>query len=1289
MKIIIALVLLFNILWADCMAQTIRNVGANDGMSGRHAFNVKQDKKGFIWIATRFGADRFDGQRIVKYPVDVLYGDVSPIRMTKLVLDRDENLWLYTDKGTIYRFNDDADAFEPFIDLKLFLRDVYFDHDNVLWFASRSFIGNVRDGHIHVMEQTRKLTPEIKKIYEYSTSQLLVLAADNLFLFGIGDGTVRPLLNKAFVDGNRMVIESCFSDTSDKSIWIGCMKNGLFRYDMQTGSLHRMSDPVLEDKPILTIQGQLSDRLILGTDGRGACIFNKITKRVETVYSKTSGNEHRISSSAVYDIYIDNDERIWLSTFTDGINILDFNKKPFDCVKFGDENSSFVCNDILESSAGNLWISTDEGIYIRSNTNGTWTQLLAAENVLSLFEDSEQRVWAGTYSSGVFVLDNSGRVLKRYDLGISSGATIGSNFVYTICEDRLGNIWFGGKKGAIVKLDKQSGLMSIVNITQANQIIPFNPNEVLVATESGIFHVDIRTNSIRPCIVNKQLKSNYVSDIYVESDNVLWLATYGDGINRCDLQTGEVVSFTEENGMPSNFIHSLLFDGSHIWFGSENGIGKLNGHSFEVMNYNLNDGLCGTIFRALSKELASDGTIYFGSYSGVTYFNPKDIEANNTKSGHLVLEDFYLFNREVKPGEPESPLVQSFDKTQHIVLKHFQHSFTVKFVAVDYNVGAHRKFRWRLEGQDRDWVGPSTENAANYTNLKPNDYVFVLQYIDKNGTVIDQRSINVSIAPPFWKTTWAYGAMTLLLLFLVYFIHWQMLQYYKRKHAQEKIDFFVNTAHDIRTPLTLINSPLSELRDSMEASEKNSYLFGTIVANIEKLNGMFSKLIDFQKVYEARERLSVAPLDACKFLEEKVAQWLPMAARKELEVNLELHDKQLLVWFDEDKMNKVMDNLLSNAIKYTLPGGEVKVKLVVEKDVWKVVVADNGIGISKNDKKHLFQRFFRARNAANSNEPGSGLGLMIVKKYVSLLHGDIVCNSTENKGTEFVLSFLYGDAHFNDHEKAVADHGPSVWVAAENERGARNSKMRLLVAEDDKNLRDYLSKTLGEEYLVETAADGEEAWQKITDFNPDILISDLQMPRLDGFGLCKRVKTTFATSHIPVIFLTVLNDAQKKETGYNLGVDDYIEKPFDVKFLRLKIGNILQNRQLLQRKFLGVDTGNYEIENELNAEFIQRVTKIIEDNISNRDFFVPDICRELGLSKSVLYAKFKTVTGYSPNDFIKVMKMKKAAVMLADKKHSINEISYILGFNEPSYFTTSFKKFYGKSPKQFIEQYKA
>lgn len=1273
------------------ISQHITHLGVENGLSGIQTFSSIQDKNGFVWISTRFGIDRYDGENIKNYPLNVHYSR-GIVRMTHILLDRDSALWAFTDRGTIYKYDEDNDEFRCTKDLATYLRIVHFDASNNMWLGVRSTFGQLLNGSFVNIKSALFKDDEIRDILDFDNNNLLVVTNKSIYKFDKEKTTLSPFAEINKIMGNELSIESVFYERQKENIWIGSVDKGLFVYHTNKRTLEQIKDSRLLNHPILTIMKSDESHLLLGTEGLGICMFDKNEEKVTRIYNNSATKDSFIEGDGIYNISKDKDGKIWVSTFSNGIYIFDFWEQNFHSIKHEENSSNSLSNDlicdILQDSDDNLWVATNNGLNKLDKKNNRWLLYLPSKNVLCLHEDSRSNIWVGTYASGIYVFNKNGKILSNYTNLYGFDNAIGTNFVYTICEDQNGNIWSGGKKGQVAEFNVKQNKFTQINISQANCIIPKGKNQLLIADESDVYEVDINTHKITRCAFNKNLLSPFVHDIYIESDSIVWLATYGAGLNRCNMITGSVTAYTQKNGLASDFIYALLVSGDDLWMSSENGLIKFNIKQKKAVNFSTSDGIPSNRFRQLSKE-KTDKYFYFGSYDGVCYFDPNTIKTRPSRA-KIFLQNFYLFNKQIKPDEKKLPLTKSLEKTDKIILNYKQHSFSIDFTTIDFTKQKNRRYMWKLDGLDKEWIGPTAEHIANYTNLEKGKYIFYLQCLGDNNVVLDQRKVEITITPPFWETVWARIIELLILAGIGYSIYVYVKQRFIKKQSEEKINFFINAAHDIRTPLTLISAPLFELKEKIEPSKQTDYLLHLITSNLDRLNKMFSHLLDFQKVNEQKDLIVVGKHNVNAFLEEKIESWELAAVNKKINLRLELPPVILWEWFDMEKMDKTIDNLLSNAIKYTPEGGTVLVVLAADIHNWNITVSDTGIGIPRQDKDHLFKRFYRARNAVNSQITGSGLGLLLIQKYIQLHKAIIKVNSTEEKGTEFYLQFRHGKEHYRGNIIVDMDNLP-VETGSETETEQKDIdklKIKLLIVEDNDDLRTFMKISLSHYYNVSVAQNGSEAWEIISKIYPDVIVSDLQMPEMDGFELCAKVKNTFETSHIPVILLTVVNDERSMKKGFGIGADDYIEKPFDIKYLRLKIDSIIQNRKILRLKFLGIEKSNSEEqpENENNAAFIKTATQIITNNITNAEFSIAEFSKEMGLSRSLLYTKFNTITGYTPNDFIKIVRMNKAIEYFREKKYSINEVAYMVGFEDPAYFSNCFKKIYGESPRQFIEK---
>ncbi len=571
-------------------------------------------------------------------------------------------------------------------------------------------------------------------------------------------------------------------------------------------------------------------------------------------------------------------------------------------------------------------------------------------------------------------------------------------------------------------------------------------------------------------------------------------------------------------------------------------------------------------------------------------------------------------------------------------------------------------------------------------NLSSGKYVFRLRAFDKyTGQQVGERSLDIVIHNPYWVSWWA-----LLLYFILLFVFVCMFVQYRRHKVNEgrirdKIRSFISIAHDIRTPVTLIKAPLSELEAQEGLPEQGKKTVAVAMKNVEKLMGMITQLLELQKTeLHAEECLKVSPYDIKAYLEEKMAEFHLAAMQKSVGIELEVEPDMPKVWIDREKMDHIIDNLLSNALKYT-EKGVIHILVKTARKKWTIEVKDTGIGIPKEEQGNIFHEYYRAQNAMNFEETGSGIGLMITRRIVKQHHGTISFSSVEGQGTTFTVTFpqrikasVAVEAKADGREEAQAATGA---VHEETERAGKNV---LLLAEDDADMREYLVDSLSSEYKVVAVPDGGKALETAREINPDIIISDIVMPVLEGDELCRILKSSVDTSHIPIILLTALSERENIIFGLEAGANDYIIKPFDLSVLKVRIRNILQNRQHLRETVLAMDAQPEETDytSQLDKEFLDKVMKVIEEELSDSEFSINDFCRMLGMSRTSVYNKIKTLTGQGPNDFIRIVRLNKAKELLVSRKYSIGEVANMVGFSDPKYFSTCFKKQFGTSPSK-------
>ena len=629
--------------------------------------------------------------------------------------------------------------------------------------------------------------------------------------------------------------------------------------------------------------------------------------------------------------------------------------------------------------------------------------------------------------------------------------------------------------------------------------------------------------------------------------------------------------------------------------------------------------------------------------------------------------------------------------------------------SINYDYPSNIIYSWRLEGFYDEWSKPGTENTIRYTNLAPGKYTLRVRAISNEDKriVLEERSMDIVIAQPFWLTIWAmllYAAFLCLIAIILLRI---LILRKQRKVSDEKIHFFINTAHDIRTPLTLIKAPLEELREKEELSKEGISNMNTALRNVNALLRLTTNLINFERADVCSSELYISEHELNTFMNEIFNAFQQYANIKHINFTYESNFRYMNVWFDKEKMESIFKNIISNALKYTPENGNVQVFVSETSDSWSVEVRDTGIGIPANEQKKLFKLHFRGSNAINSKVTGSGIGLMLVWKLVRLHKGKINLSSIENQGSVIKITFpkdskRFRKAHLATPSKQrientidnVPPPSPEIYENAQKKENINHR--RILIVEDNDELRNYLSQTLSEEYFVQVCSNAKEALTIIPEYKPELVISDIMMPEMRGDELCQAIKNNIETSHIPVILLTALNNEKDILSGLQIGADEYVVKPFNIGILKANVANLLANRALLRSKFANLDLNDEENDEDcincsqdIDWKFIANVKKNVEDNIDNPALTVDVLCSLMGMSRTSFYNKLRALTDQAPGDYIRLIRLKRAVQLLKEDTHSITEIAEMTGFSDAKYFREVFKKHYNVSPSQYGKEKKA
>jgi len=1158
--------------------------------------------------------------------------------LKNMYLDSNGCPWVYPgigDKGVLYYdlskskwifFGNDTKEFQGSSDRFIgsdFVRDIAQDQKDRIWIATDH--GGVN-------------------IYDKKTGEITVLRNDPM-------------------NPNSLSQNSAISLYFDNSgiMWVGTYKNGvsyyhpgMFKFDKSP--LFFYHNPELENKDCNKLYEDRKGNLWIGTNGSGVLKWD-IANRKFRLFRNQKNNPSSISSDIVISMLEDRKGTMWFGTFLGGLNQM-----------VGDK-------------------------FIRYQPDVNNPNSLSNKSIYGLVEDKQQNLWIGTLGGGVDKLDVMRKNFRRHDIGNSPG--LSSNFILSMYA-------------------KDSTL-------------------IYLCSSLGIDLLNTATNTISPVFKNTsqrdKLSDLIIYNSLIDRRNQLWIAT-DNGINVYNPERNAISYINKSSGLPSDQVVSLVEDNSgNIWAGTRNGLAciycnlssKTHKYVYTVVSFDENDGLLSSIFNQNAAFKNKQGRIFIGCTKGYTVFDPKTIHFNTTVPKPRFTE-LLIGNDEIQPGEKHKNRVvldKSFTHKNKLVLNYDEKNFTINFSALSYIHPEKNRYRYKLKGFDEDWTETRYGiGSASYSNLNQGTYQFIV-YASNNDNVWSTEPLimEIVVKPPFWFTWWA----TIIYILLGITLLWYIVNFNLRKQKREfenthrmreakqlhemdemKFRFFTNISHEFRTPLTLIIGPVEKLLREIK-SEEHRTMLSIIQRNANGLLELVNQLLDFRKLDVQKDTLNISVGDVVAFVKDICYSFTELANRKSINFSFSTSISELQMDFDPEKMKKIVSNLLSNAFKFTPNGGKIDLTLSLiqqmndNKKLFKIAVSDTGIGIPAKDLERIFERFYRVENPENGHQTGTGVGLHIVSEYVKLHTGEIGVESNPGKGSTFTILI---PANQQIHEEIISQKlleeeitEEEVIVPEEEDdtvvEKQRNKLPLMLIVDDNEDFRNFIAALFTETYRILKAEDGEMAHKIILDKMPDIIICDVMMPKMDGFELCRLVKQDIRISHIPIILLTAKAGEDNKYHGLEAGAEDYIAKPFNMEMLSLKVSRIIERQQKTREQFkrkVEITTGEVEI-TSMDEKFVKKAVALVEANIGSSEFLVEDLCREMGMSRVYFYKKILSLTDKTPSEFIRFIRLKRAADLLEKSQMFVNEVAYQVGFNDPKYFRKYFKDEYGVSPNEYKKKF--
>lgn len=1148
--------------------------------------------------------------------------------------------------------------------------------------------------------------------------------------------------------------EMSIDKENDIWLYVPGQKYGAWWYQVKTNRLITVNTGAgqlrLNNNIVNGVAQDENGQIWIATDHGGVNLIDKKLSRVKYLYNLTDENDAG-NESAVLSILKDDMGTIWLGTFKTGIAYFNERKSLFPHFHTEAGNKkSLPFNDLncfAEDKRGNLWMGSNGGgllyfnrvseTYRQYRNNISDKQSISNNVISSLFVDRENILWVGTYFGGLNRFN--GKTFERYNLSKNDKLSLPDDSIWEIFEDSRGRLWIGTLRNGLQLFDRQEKKFISYRYPHAfpfsvNSIIEDKNGNIWAGGAAGIelYNKDGKlTKRFTHLEDNKNSLSNTtVLDIIEDNNGLIWIATR-DGLNIYNPQSGHFTRYRMEDGLPHNTILKILKDHkNNFWLSTPNGICNISVNrnkkqiSLLFRNFDETDGLQGRVFNDDAAMVTRKGELVFGGSNGFNIFVPPVLKKEKYVAP-LILTDLHLFNNSVEVGKKYDGriiLPESIGTLGELVLNHDQNSFAIEFAALNFLDAGKIKYMYRLKGFNNTWINADGNNRKiSFTGLNPGTYTLSIKARNENGVWMPgSKDIQIKILSPFWATGWAYSFYSLLIIGGLFYgrvriIRNTRLKFKKEQESLEakrrdelnamKIHFFTNVSHEFKTPLALILSPIEELLKK-QTSDKEHRQFQFIHRNARRLLNMVNELLDFRKLDMGELKLNRRVECIFNFCSNVYEDFSDIAERKNIHYTFHPGQKELLTSFDREKIERVLFNLLSNAFNFTPEGGSVSlcIKKVIYKgkDYIEIKVSDTGIGIPEDKLEKIFERFFQNDLPTSFINQGSGIGLSISKEFVRLHGGSIQAESKLNQGSDFIVRLpvqsMPGSSEIqieNDpSQNKLIEHANPVQLSPVRPSGQsikqQSPAKTILLVEDNEDYRFYIKDNLRENFHVVEASNGKEGWQKALSEHPDLIVSDLNMPELSGIELCRKIKNDPRTSSIPFILLTVVNSEQTQLTGLDIGVNDYITKPFNVELLNSKIRNLLGQqdkfRETYQKKVSISTTQDISVSAEM--KFIQQALSSVEENISNPDFSVQELSKELLLGRATLYRKIFEQTGQTPAEFIRSIRLQRAKHLLEIGQLTVSEIAYKVGFSDPKYFTKVFKETFDYTPSVYQQELK-
>jgi len=1309
------------------------------GLSNNQIHCILQDKQGWMWFGTSQGVCRFDGYKFTVFKNDPDDSTSLKGNLVRAIFeDSKGQLWMGTENGGLNKFNREKENFKHlfYYGENSLLKDasvtsLHEDASGILWVGTETSLFRIENESklVEIKPANQSSFVDYYRILKSDKSgQIWIGANTGLFVYNPSNNQVQKVSLPQNVPNNEEIWEIVIDH--DGTVWVGTYANGMFTVNPTSlEARHLNLDPDNDrSNTVRAISKDKNGKYWIGTRG-GLYVYDKI-KGVTAFYYHDEREPKSLVNNSIQCIVHDLKGDVWIGT-RNGINFLIEERQNIQGYKSMPDDSRYLNSSEIYAfwidPKGDVWVGTESGgINILNRKTGRFSYLMPqkgnpnslSRNCIKALLSDGNNLWIGTFLGGLDVLNLKTGIYKHFRNDPNVPSSLSDNRVWALLRDSKNDIWVGTSRG-LDKFDPVTETFihynNLVDGQQVNWLAEDSDHCLWIGADQLFIYNPSDRNITR---VNESTRY-----MLQDSNNRFWLATPNRGLALYSKEKGIIRFYTEKNGLANNQTLAILEDNEHfLWVSTTNGLSKFDPKTERFHNYSLKNGFQNNQFTYGAAYKSASGELLIGGISGFNIFNPVKIKSDSYFPP-IVLTDLKIFNKSVKIGDRQRDvLTKSISETKKIRLKYDQNSITLDFASFDFANSLGIQYSYFLDNFDKDWNEPSVNRSATYTNLDPGEYSFHVKTVS-----IDRKESNpgpvliIEVLPPYWETWWfrsiiflaIFGIFYLLISFLLNKEKLKndlVIERLKAKKLHEldmmKLRFYTNISHEIRTPLTLILGPLEKMRNKTLPENELKGHVDVMHRNATQLHQLINQLLDFRKMETGNLKLTLTCGDLVSYLSGIVGSFNNMAQEKEIDLKFNSLKKEIITNFDADKLGKIMNNLLSNAFKFTGKGGKISVNLALifdsddnetageaaDKRIIEINVKDSGIGINEMNLEKIFTRFFQVDDGAR--QTGTGIGLALTKELVKLHHGTIMVTSKPGKGSRFTIHLPYEEITNPEAASPANDDNQtdfSVAMQADERLGESMLAGRriMLLVDDNPDVRYFIKSHFNNNFQVLEAENGLEGWNIALKTIPDIIISDVMMPDMDGFEFCRNIRKDERTSHIPIILVTALGSREHEIEGLSQGADDYITKPFDLAILQTKVENILSVRQSLKQKYTSemlLQPRNILLSSP-DERFLQKAIEVVENNISDADLDIERFAVEIGVSRMQLYRKLDALTEMTVKEFVRNIRLKRAAQMLVQKKLNISEVAYAVGFKDLSHFRKCFKQEFGMSASDYVEKH--